>query len=124
MLKVLPHSILVLVVLFSQIYNSLVVAGYELNYDYYSQELCENKDKPALHCEGKCMLSKQLAVQDDSQNEGEAPVLMPSLRLFAEDGAAARLPQAFETKTHASTAYLAQFPAEPLLPGIDHPPRV
>jgi len=34
---------------------------YAVNYDYISQALCINKNKPDLHCNGKCYLSKELA---------------------------------------------------------------
>lgn len=34
---------------------------YIVNYDYIVKELCENKEKPALKCNGKCHLMKQLA---------------------------------------------------------------
>ena len=32
-----------------------------VNYDYISTVLCINKDKPELHCNGKCQLMKELA---------------------------------------------------------------
>lgn len=32
-----------------------------VNYDYISKELCENKAKPALNCNGKCHLKAELA---------------------------------------------------------------
>lgn len=34
---------------------------YVINYDYIVKELCENKEKPVLQCNGKCHLAKQLA---------------------------------------------------------------
>lgn len=34
---------------------------YVLNYDYITQELCENKNKPEMACNGKCHLMKELA---------------------------------------------------------------
>ncbi|NHM04539.1 hypothetical protein [Flavobacterium celericrescens] len=44
------------------------VLEYIVNYDYISKELCINKDKPALKCNGKCHLMKQLAkVSDDEK---------------------------------------------------------
>ncbi len=36
---------------------------YAINYDYISEVLCINKDKPELHCEGKCYVVKQLEKQ-------------------------------------------------------------
>jgi 5-methylthioribose kinase len=34
---------------------------YIINYDYIVKELCENKEKPELKCNGKCHLMKELA---------------------------------------------------------------
>ncbi|WP_232297529.1 hypothetical protein [Flavobacterium beibuense] len=46
------------------------VFEYVLNYDYIANELCENKAKPELHCNGKCHLMKELA----KAAEDEKPV--------------------------------------------------
>lgn len=37
------------------------VLDYAVNYDYIAKELCENKAKPQMHCNGKCHLMKELA---------------------------------------------------------------
>lgn len=34
---------------------------YVMNYHYIATELCENKNKPELECNGKCHLKKELA---------------------------------------------------------------
>jgi hypothetical protein len=39
----------------------LPVMQYIINYDYIVAELCENKAKPGMHCNGKCHLKKELA---------------------------------------------------------------
>ncbi|AWM14273.1 hypothetical protein DI487_10680 [Flavobacterium sediminis] len=36
------------------------ILDYVVNYDYIKNELCVNKDKPQLHCNGKCHLAKEL----------------------------------------------------------------
>ncbi len=36
---------------------------YALNYEYISTVLCENKDKPEMHCNGKCHLMKEVKKQ-------------------------------------------------------------
>lgn len=43
------------------------VLEYVINYDYISKVLCENKDKPKMHCNGKCHLMKELAKQAESE---------------------------------------------------------
>ena len=46
---------------------------YWANYDYIVNELCENKDKPMMHCEGKCHLNSELS---KSNNSSDAPELI------------------------------------------------
>lgn len=43
------------------------VFEYILNYDYIANVLCENKDKPELHCNGKCHLMKELAKASEDE---------------------------------------------------------
>ncbi|PWA07491.1 hypothetical protein DB895_00085 [Flavobacterium psychrotolerans] len=46
------------------------VLEYAVNYDYISKVLCENQDKPTMHCNGKCHLMKELA----KASENEKPI--------------------------------------------------
>ena len=48
----------------------LPVVEYVVNYEYISKVLCVNKDKPMLHCNGKCQLMKELA----KASENEKPI--------------------------------------------------
>ncbi len=47
--------------------------GYFINKDFIAENLCVNKAKPEMDCEGKCYLVKQLAEQSSKSNESEAP---------------------------------------------------
>lgn len=38
------------------------------NYNYIANELCVNKDKPKMHCNGKCHLMKELAKKAAEEN--------------------------------------------------------
>ena len=44
------------------------IAEYIMNYDYISNVLCENKNRPQLECDGKCYLAEMLA-KESKQNE-------------------------------------------------------
>jgi hypothetical protein len=46
------------------------VLDYAVNYDYISKVLCINKNKPQIHCNGKCYLGKELA-KNESQNDSK-----------------------------------------------------
>ena len=47
-----------------------VFAGFELNQKYIASTLCENRDKPWLHCNGHCYLMKKIkAAEEKEKNE-------------------------------------------------------
>ena len=50
----------------------LPVLEYAVNYDYIVTNLCENKSKPELKCNGKCHLTKQLAKASESNSENSS----------------------------------------------------
>lgn len=43
----------------------LPLVDYVVNYDYISEVLCINKDKPELQCNGKCHLNAELAKSNE-----------------------------------------------------------
>lgn len=47
----------------------LPVIEYVVLYDYIKNELCINKDKPEMQCNGKCHLKKEMANASDSGKE-------------------------------------------------------
>lgn len=52
-----------------------IMVWYEVNKDYIAEELCENKDKPKLQCNGNCYLNKQIAKVDDQAPEKDGAQL-------------------------------------------------
>ncbi len=67
-----PISILLLVSLLSANLSGLwVYMGFEANKGYIAKELCENRDKPEMHCNGKCYLMKKLKQAQDKEQKQE-----------------------------------------------------
>ncbi|MCR5863242.1 hypothetical protein LRS05_14425 [Flavobacterium sp. J372] len=60
-------SALIIIAVFFLARPVLPVLDYIINYDYIAAELCENKAKPEMHCNGKCHLKKELAKASDSE---------------------------------------------------------
>lgn len=59
---------IVLIVTFFILFKPLSpIVEYVVNYDYISQVLCVNKEKPQLQCNGKCHLMKELAKASDDE---------------------------------------------------------
>ncbi|MCO5935808.1 hypothetical protein NAF17_09655 [Mucilaginibacter sp. RB4R14] len=45
-----------------------IYAGFELNRNYIATKLCENRNKPQLHCNGMCYLMKKVKQAEEKQN--------------------------------------------------------
>jgi len=43
------------------------VFQYAINYEYISEVLCINKEKPEMHCNGKCHLMQELAKASEDE---------------------------------------------------------
>ncbi|MDR6781748.1 hypothetical protein ABIE26_001764 [Pedobacter africanus] len=67
-----PLSILLLFSLLSaNCSNLFVYLGFEANRNYISKELCINRDKPEMHCNGKCYLMKKLKQAQEKEEKQE-----------------------------------------------------
>ena len=53
---------------------ALPVLEYLINYDYIVNELCENREKPILTCNGKCYLGDQVEKQLERGPDQEIPL--------------------------------------------------
>jgi hypothetical protein len=68
--------------------RTVLTLHYQLNRAVYVKN-CENKDKPKLHCDGKCYLKKKMGIKKTTRSE--APMLPESfqqnkdLQLFCEN---------------------------------------
>lgn len=49
--------------------REVVVLDYQVHKERITELFCVNKDKPALHCNGKCHLAKQLRKASDSESK-------------------------------------------------------
>ena len=101
------------------------IAYYHANKDYIARVLCENRDKPELHCDGQCYLAKQLKARQDKQDKETTDRVQnsPILQLFCQ----ANVPFQFASvaATFLSVGQPAyQFPSyiAPLT-GLFRPPR-
>jgi len=62
------------------------IAYYQVNKEYIARVLCENRDKPQLHCNGQCYLAKRLKAQQDKQDKETAERVQHTspIQLFCE----------------------------------------
>jgi hypothetical protein len=59
------------------------VAYYRINRDYIAENLCVNRDKPMLNCNGQCYLAKKLQAAEEKEQKSNAERLekMPEVVL-------------------------------------------
>lgn len=65
----IPALVLLFIYLLNPLKLYLPYLDYQVNFEYISAFLCENKDKPALECNGKCYLSKALKDTQDKETD-------------------------------------------------------
>ncbi len=79
--------ILLLVAFGAQVFNrALLLADYYANKTYFASN-CENKARPALHCNGKCQMMKKMKAeekkeQDNPERKGENKIDVFSSKSF------------------------------------------
>ncbi|MVM30813.1 hypothetical protein GO755_12295 [Spirosoma sp. HMF4905] len=101
------------------------IAYYHVNKDYIARVLCENRDKPQLHCDGKCYLAKKLKAQQDRHDKETAARLqhMPIITLFcSEISSFLMVPQSIRLFVHQLPTYLLSDYRVPLA-AVFQPPQ-
>jgi hypothetical protein len=63
----MKHSLIIIAILIC-LKPTFPLLEYVFNYDYISEVLCINKDKPALNCNGKCYLMTKLAEESKAND--------------------------------------------------------
>ena len=76
----LTAFLLVSIISFQAFYNAGVLTYWFVNRAYISSVLCENRTRPALHCDGKCYLKKKL-IADSPNDAQQLPLLKKGLEL-------------------------------------------
>ena len=66
-----------------QSFNKLgIILTFKINQDYIASVFCENKDKPEMHCNGRCVLAKKLKQAEQNEEKQRAENLEKANVLF------------------------------------------
>ncbi len=80
-MKQFASILLVFLLTWQTFFNAGAILYWKTNQAYIAQALCENKDKPQMHCGGKCYLYKQLKKAEERENEKNSfPNSIPKLK--------------------------------------------
>jgi hypothetical protein len=103
--------------------KAIALLDYKLNENYIATTLCENKDKPACCCHGKCFLKKQLQ-KDEDGNKNSLPFSKDKfdVSLFCENNDNNRLTDLTQEKTFCDNYLLKKYSS--LLSPVFHPPGI
>ena len=73
-MKLIAIPILILLLMTQTFSNWFVVLSFNLNRDYIAKNLCENRYRPKLNCNGNCVLMKRMKQQEEQEKNTPAPV--------------------------------------------------
>ena len=59
--------------------------NYEINKKEITEKYCINKDKPQMHCCGKCLLKRKLAEQEEQQKFPAFPDIKTDIQLYCTE---------------------------------------
>jgi hypothetical protein len=63
---------LIVTLVASNFQRLFIYAGFELNQKYIAENLCVNKDKPWLHCNGKCYFMRKIKQAEEKEKSDDA----------------------------------------------------
>ena len=81
--------ILLVLVMTQSFSHWFVVLAFNINRDYIAKNLCENRYRPKMHCNGNCVLMKKLKEKEkEEQNQPAAKseisiIVLSSITYFA-----------------------------------------
>jgi hypothetical protein len=102
--------------------KAIALLDYKLNENYIATTLCENKDKPACCCHGKCFLKKQLQKDEDGKNSLPFSKDKFDVSLFCENNYRNYAIDFTQEKTFSDDYLLKKYSS--LLSPVFHPPGI
>ncbi|MDO1448201.1 hypothetical protein Q0590_18145 [Rhodocytophaga aerolata] len=95
---------------------------YQFNRSIITEVFCVNKDKPALQCEGKCFITKQLTKDKQTQEQSTRGIETTAFHLFMPSSLIISL-QPFTPESKAPIAFYTQQPLPSPFFSTFHPPK-
>jgi hypothetical protein len=102
--------------------NYCVWLDYALNKKYIAANLCENRSRPELKCEGKCYLCKKIKKENNKDSENSAPRINFKFQLLSTLQTESFI---FSIPNIARTVWPSyqERPCSSFSPSIFHPPQ-
>ena len=113
-------SIMTLIFLFVVSQQAVVVMHFKLNQKAITEQFCINKNKPELHCNGKCYLSKEL--QETENTDSKKILNTKNFDLVFYSNIAYEIETLNVIKTKVKLIYIEFLHSEPYLEILVPPP--
>lgn len=100
--------------------------SFKVNQDYIAKALCINRNKPEMHCNGKCILAQRIKAEEEKERK-EIPQKLKEQKqvLYCFYVPKWRIEPAVDLKSTQKTRFSYQSPFTSVeVKGIFHPPRV
>lgn len=121
-MKFIVVPILILLVATQAFSKWVLLLEYRWNKEYIAQNLCENKAKPKLQCEGKCQLTKKMAAEEKGPSSPSQNVKDKFQEvLFSYETPGKQLQLLTDLTSSPSSPHLLKKYSAPV-PAIFHPP--
>tara|TARA_R110001592_G_scaffold111321_3_gene308288 strand:+ start:563 stop:943 length:381 start_codon:yes stop_codon:yes gene_type:complete len=117
-------SLLMALIVFNSTRVSLTYAYYKLDPIGFVENLCENKDKPQLQCNGKCQLMKVAESQNSDQNTPESIIDFKELILYPSPNTSFQLTQYTPIRRQYFSSHYLNLYTFNNTSDCFHPPRV
>jgi hypothetical protein len=106
----------------------LLYLDYELRKEFIIDNFCVNKNRPELHCDGKCYLATRLAaVQEQEEQQAQRAFMFKLLENITDCHTffvAFQAPEATDISlAHTRFAYTSPFLINAAIADIFHPPQ-
>jgi len=97
--------------------------NYWMNRSYIISELCENRDRPEMDCNGRCHLKKQIETSSEQQDRGSAITEVQLMVEFVQP----LFVLEFKPIIYQANIKYGNHAVEPVVgfsPSIFHPPQI
>ena len=124
-MKFIAVPILILLLMAQTFSKWFVVISFNLNRDYIAKNLCENRYRPVLKCNGNCVLMKKMKQEEKQEQNAPGPVKLElaSIVLSARSFFATAEALVFISNTRYNIAANSGKPVDRSA-AIFHPPSV
>jgi hypothetical protein len=123
--KTLFAIVTIFLLSFQLMLKTAAVFWYESNKEMIATEMCENRDKPAMNCNGKCVLAKKIAAAEQRDQNFPHPSKIESkiAPCVIEERSINTEPNWILARNNFVTINLIQKPNS-WAKGVFHPPQI